>query len=298
MNINDFIQYIFKEKGYSSLTVLAYENDLKAFENFLGTQYGLANATEVTSEMVRSWIIQLLDDGNKNSTVNRKLSTLKSYFNYLVKKGEVKINPVKNIPSLKVPAKLPEFVRQNEMVRILESSGVNEDFISLRDFLIVELLYVTGMRLAELLNLKEKDINFVNRTLKVLGKRNKERLIPFSSKQEEALKQYLKKKKETFENPAPYLIVTNRGEKAYDKLIYRVVKKRLAPYTKGKKSPHVLRHTFATHMLNNGADLNSIKELLGHANLSATQVYTHNTIEQLKSIYNQAHPRALSKKEV
>jgi integrase/recombinase XerC len=298
MNINDFIQYISRERGYSGLTIKAYQNDLNSFDSFIKELYCLEDATAVTYDIVRSWIISLVDEGLSNTSVNRKLSALKSYYNFLMKTGKVKANPVKNIHSLKTPGRLPEFVRKEDMERVITDDDLPEDFASLRDFLVVELLYVTGIRLSELISLKEENINIVNNLMKVTGKRNKERLIPFSSKERSNIIRYMDVKRKTFEKYSPYLIVTNKGEKAYEKFIYRIVHKKLGSTTLTKKSPHVLRHTFATHMLNNGADLNSIKELLGHANLSATQVYTHTTIEQLKSIYNHAHPRAHIKKEV
>ncbi len=297
MNINNFIQYISREKGYSELTVKAYQNDLNAFAGFLKDNYDIDNPGKVDYDIVRSWIIKLLEEGKSNSSVNRKLSSLKSYFNFLLKTGFIKSNPVKRIKSLKMPSRLPGFIREDSMKKVFDDFDKN-DFFSYRDFLVLELLYVTGIRLSELINLKEDDVNFTENVLKVTGKRNKQRIIPFSEKDKEDIIRYMNFKKSMFEKRSPYLIVTDKGEKAYEKMIYRIVSKYLSGYTSTKKSPHVLRHTFATHMLNNGSDLNTIKEILGHANLSATQVYTHNTIEQLKSIYNHAHPRAHIKKEV
>ncbi len=298
MNISNFIQYIHQEKGYSALTVKAYQNDLKSFDDFLSEQYDIENADEVTFDIVRSWVISLIDEGKTNVTINRKLSSLKSYFNYLQKIGEVKSNPVKNIRSMKTPERLPVFIRQEDMEQVLISLEEADDFSGYRDFIVIELLYVTGIRLSELINIKEEDINLNENLIKVTGKRNKERLVPFSLKEHNYIIRYINLKKEKFGESSPYFIITDKGKKAYEKFIYRLVNRSLSPFTGTKKSPHVLRHTFATHMLNNGADLNSIKELLGHANLAATQVYTHNTIEQLKSIYNHAHPRAHIKKEV
>ena len=298
MNINSFIKYIQQERGYSGLTVKAYQNDLYSFESFLNGQYDTDDFQDVTYDIVRSWIIKLIDDGNSNTTVNRKLSSLKSYFNYLIKRGYLKANPLKNIKSLKVPSRLPEFVRKEDVKKMFEEMELSEDFSSFRDYIVLELLYVTGIRLAELISLKEENINFVNNNIKVKGKRNKERMVPFSLKVREDIIRYMDLKEKKFGTKNPYLIVTGKGEKSYEKLIYRIVTKHLSPYTHTKRSPHIMRHTFATHMLNNGADLISIKELLGHESLAATQVYTHNTIEQLKLIYNNAHPRAHIKKEV
>ena len=298
MNINNFIKYIQQERGYSELTVKAYRNDLISFNEFIAKEYEIYDLNSINHDIIRSWIIKLLDERNSNSTVNRKLSSLRSFYNYLLKIGTVKSNPLKNINSLKVPSRLPEFVRKDDISKLFKDFEKTDGFSNFRDFLVLELLYVTGIRLSELINLKEENINFVNNQLKVRGKRNKERMVPFSLKIQEHIIRYMEMKKNEFGEENPYLIVTDKGEKAYEKFIYRIVTKSLSPYTKTKKSPHVLRHTFATHMLNNGADLISIKELLGHASLAATQVYTHNTIEQLKLIYNNAHPRAHIKKEV
>jgi integrase/recombinase XerC len=279
--------------------VKAYQNDLSTFLCYIQNRFEISKANEVTRDMVRSWIVQLIEDGKSNITINRKLSTLKSYFNYLIKTGTVKGNPVKNITSLKTPSYLPRFLTIEKMKLYYSLKQEEEkNFVAVRNFLIVDILYTTGIREDELIKLKENDINFQQNTFKVTGKRNKQRIIPFSEKEKSYIIRYMQLKRETFEEGNPYLIVTNKGLRAYPKFIYRIVKEELSSVTQSKKSPHVLRHTFATHMLNEGADLNTIKEILGHANLSATQVYTHNTIEQLKSIYNHAHPRAQLKKEV
>ena len=298
MNINNFIQYISLEKHYSGNTAKAYQNDLTSFSNYIQTAYYITNANEVNHEIVRSWIVQLIEEDKTNTTINRKLSTLKSYFNFLIKTGSIKNNPVKNIISLKTPSYLPHFITKEKMNLYYANRQVVNEFKSFRNFIIVDILYNTGIREDELINLKENDIDFRNNTLKVTGKRNKQRIIPFSDKEKDLIIGYIDLKNKKFKKTSPYLIVTNKGTHAYPKFIYRIVEKELSTITQSKKSPHVLRHTFATHMLNEGADLNTIKEILGHANLSATQVYTHNTIEQLKSIYNHAHPRAQLKKEV
>ncbi|RLD89198.1 MAG: integrase [Bacteroidetes bacterium] len=298
MEINNFIQYISLEKQYSKHTVKAYQNDLSAFLYYIHDAFEISKSTEVTRDMVRSWIVQLIEEDKSNITINRKLSTLKSYFNYLIKTGVVTMNPVKNITALKIPSYLPHFITKEKMALYYSSKKEIQDYVSLRNFLIVDILYTTGIREDELINLKEEDINFQQNTFKVTGKRNKQRIIPFSENEKNYIIRYRYLKIERFTEENPYLIVTNKGLKAYPKFIYRIVSDELSSVTQSKKSPHVLRHTFATHMLNEGADLNTIKEILGHANLSATQVYTHNTIEQLKSIYNHAHPRAQLKKEV
>ncbi len=298
MTTQDFIQYISLQKHYSHHTIIAYENDLNAFSKFLNTQFEITNMADVNRDIIRSWIVTLIEEQKSNITINRKLSTLKSFFNYLVKSGTIKTNPVKNINSLKTPSRLPHYLTKEKMELYYKESHNLDDFPSFRDFIVIDLLYNTGMRQSELINLKEDDINLAENILKVTGKRNKERIIPFSNTEREYIIRYKNMKKITFSTAAPYLIVTNKGLKAYPKFIYRLVENNLSGLTQSKRSPHILRHTFATHMLNEGADLNTIKEFLGHANLSATQVYTHNTIEQLKSIYNHAHPRAQIKKEV
>ena len=298
MDINNFIQYISQEKRYSKHTVKAYQNDLSAFLNYIHEVFEIFKSTEVTRDMVRSWIVQLIEEGKSNITINRKLSTLKSYFNYLIKTGVVISNPVKNITALKTPSYLPHFITKEKMALYYNSKKELQDFILMRNFLIVDILYTTGIREDELINLKEEDISFQQSIFKVTGKRNKQRIIPFSEIEKSYIIRYMHLKTERFTESNPYLIVTNKGLQAYPKFIYRIVSDELSSITQSKKSPHVLRHTFATHMLNEGADLNTIKEILGHTNLAATQVYTHNTIEQLKSIYNHAHPRAQLKKEV
>ena len=246
--------------------------------------------------MIRSWVVSLMDEGYNTRSVNRKISTLKSYFRYLQKMGVVKNNPAANITTLGIPKRLPAYFEQEQLNELLDQPVDENDFRQVRDRLIIDLLYSAGLRRAELAGLKINSVDLDTGRMKVLGKRNKERYIPLSLQMTEKIRNYLDLKTRTFEINTPYLIVTNKGNKAYPEFINRVVSKYLQPLTAVRKSPHVLRHTFATHMLNNGADLNAIKELLGHADLSATQIYTHNTIEQLKSIYNQAHPRAQIKK--
>jgi integrase/recombinase XerC len=242
--------------------------------------------------MIRSWIVYLMEHKVVPRSINRKLTTLKSFYKFLVREGMVEQNPMRKITSPKTSKRLPVFVDRERMDTLLDQAEFGEGYAGLRNKLIVEMFYSTGMRLSELVNLKEIDIDFHNDTLKVLGKRNKERLIQFSFKFSLLLKEYLAEKEKYFGGNQA-LFLTDRGRKIYPKMVYLIVTKHLAGVTTlDKKSPHVLRHTFATHMLNNGAELNAVKELLGHANLSATQVYTHNTIDKLKTIYKQAHPKA------
>jgi integrase/recombinase XerC len=298
-----FIDYIQFEKRYSPHTVLAYCNDLDQFCSFLNIQYNTSDIHEVTYQMIRSWLVSLMEQKISPRSVNRKLTTLKSFYKFLIREGMVSADPMRKIISLKTSKSLPSFVEKEKMEKLFETVNFGTGFPALRDRMILEIFYATGMRLSELINLKETDIDFHQSALKVLGKRNKERLIPFSNKLAELLKTYLQEKtswleKTEFKLPSaiqrdPWLIVLNNGKKTYPRFIYSTVTKYLSQVTTLQKiSPHVLRHTFATHLLNNGAELNAVKELLGHANLSATQIYTHNTIEKLKRIYKQAHPKA------
>lgn len=287
-----FLAYIEFEKRYSPHTVVAYRNDLEQFSGYLLATYSISDIRDVTHSMIRSWLVHLMENKISPRSVNRKLTTLKSFYRFLIREGLVEQNPMRRIISPKSPKRLPAFIEQDKMARMFDSKSGDGGYVAMRDTLILEIFYATGMRLSELVNLKETDIDFHNDTIKVLGKRNKERLIPFSNKLAVLLKDYLHEKEKTFgENPV--LFLTGKGVKVYPRLVYQVVKDSLAEVsTSAKRSPHVLRHTFATHMLNNGAELNAVKELLGHASLSATQIYTHNTIEKLKSIYKQAHPKA------
>lgn len=246
-------------------------------------------------EMIRSWIVSLMDQRLSPASINRKISALKAYYRFLLKSGIIAVNPVQNIHSLKKGKPLPVFVDEDKMHALLNKVYPGEDFATIRNRMVVWLLYGTGIRLNELLLLNTSDIDFDGNRLKVTGKRNKERIIPFSPQLAAAMKEYLRAK-ETITTNTHRFIVTDKGAKAYPKLIYRIVHAALQGYTPDRKSPHVLRHTFATHLLNHGASLNAIKELLGHADLSTTQIYTHTSIEQLKSIYSQAHPRARLKK--
>jgi integrase/recombinase XerC len=287
-----FIAFIQFEKRYSPHTVTAYRTDLDQFYSFLKERYSLEEIRSVTHPMIRSWLADLMEQGISPRSINRKLTALKSYFRFLKKEGVVDQNPMRKVVSPKIPKRLPVFVEKEKMDLLLDGIDFGTGFPALRDRLILEMLYATGMRLSELTALKETDIDFHQSTIKVLGKRNKERLIPFSFKFGAILKDYLRER-EKINQAGEHLMLTDKGMKIYPRFVYRVVARYLSMVTTvEKKSPHVLRHTFATHLLNSGADLNAVKELLGHANLSATQVYTHNTIEKLKKIYKQAHPKA------
>lgn len=296
MAITDFIQYISSEKRYSQHTLRAYNHDLKSFTGFLLSAYEVDNPELAKQEMIRTWIMQMMDEGYSARSVNRKISTLKSYYKYLIKESIIEKNPAATIHLLKTAKRLPSYFDTDHINSYLDNIPDKNDFAGTRNSLIIDLLYSAGLRKAELINLKDISVDFSANNLKVSGKRNKERIIPLSKEMTNRIGNYIELKKKTFHNASPSLFLTNKGEQIYPRFVYRIVEKELKSLTASKKSPHVLRHTFATHMLNNGADLNAIKELLGHASLSATQVYTHNTIEQLKSIYTKAHPRAKFKK--
>ena len=292
MNFQDFITYLKHEKRYSKNTISAYTRDLTQFSAYLALQYEISAAKQVTQPIVRSWILNLMEEGQTPKSVNRKISSLRTYFKYLLVNKQISKNPTLEIVAPKIGKQLPQFVKEEEMENLLLNMEFSNDFSGLRDRLILELFYQTGIRTSELLGLKESDLNQAQKQIKVLGKRNKERIIPISFILMELMCEYLVKKRQNFNDQNPYLIVLDSGKKPYRKFVYNKVKYYLTAVSSlNKKSPHVLRHTFATHMLKNGADLNAIKELLGHASLAATQVYAHNTLEQLKEVHKLAHPR-------
>lgn len=291
--IESFLNYLKFEKRYSDHTLTSYSNDLNQAESFLQEHFS-SSLLQASHQSLRAWLIYLVEQGLESKTVNRKIASIKSYYKFLLLREVIPKNPSDRLKALKTPKKLPSFVRESEMVELLDQISFPEDFIGCRDKLILNFLYGTGVRLSELINLAPEDINFYQSHVKVLGKRNKERLIPLPLSLLEEIKKYNQLKDGFFSGKvANFLLVTEEGEKTYPMLIYRVVKSYLNMVTTSeKKSPHVLRHSFATHLLNKGADLNAVKDLLGHANLAATQVYTHNTLEKLKNIYKQAHPKA------
>lgn len=296
MFLDRFIQYIKFEKRYSPHTVSAYRSDLDQFMSFVnGPDQSITHPEEITHHQLRNWIVELMNQGLTAASINRKVATLRKYFKFLVQEGVITVNPTSKIVTPKIPKHLPVVVEDARLTQMLDNGEVfTDDFKGTRDKMIIEMLFGTGMRLSELLGVKDTDINIYEGTVKVLGKRNKERIIPMNQELRHLLLKYNElKKSESFGNNSLMLIVTDKGANAYPKLIYLTVHKYLSYIsTQNKKSPHVLRHTFATSLLNAGADLNAIKELLGHANLSATQIYTHNSVERLKSIYKLAHPKA------
>lgn len=292
MNIQNFLQYISFEKRYSGHTITAYQSDIQSFSDYLIAVYDIKDLSDASPQIIRSWVASLKEKGLNTNSINRKISALKSFYKFLLKNGDIPVNPTHKMNLLKKAEKLPVYIEKGQLKSYLET-GISEDnFSAVRNKLIVELLYVTGMRQGELIGLKHDAIDFANKILKVHGKRNKQRIIPLSNNTIDELRTYISLKKKSFNITHDWLIITDKGLKAYPKFIYRIVNRQLKGFTSTKKNPHILRHSFATHMLNNGADLNNIKELLGHSNLSATQVYTHTTIEQLKKIYKKAHPRA------
>jgi integrase/recombinase XerC len=287
-----FLNYLSSEKRFSLNTVVAYENDLKQFFEFtkIDTQNSLS---EVNHQLIRSWIVDLVDSEFSNKSVNRKLSSLRSFVKWAQKNDYLIQNPFKKVVAPKVTKRLPIFVKESEMDIVKIENYFANDFVGIRNLLIIEILYQTGIRLSELINLKIEDLS--NDSIKVLGKRNKERIIPVSKELQIQIIEYLKQRTQIVSDEC-FLFILEDGKKIYEKLVYRLINNYLRSHTNlEKRSPHVLRHTFATHMMNNGAGLEVLKNLLGHADLSATQVYTHNSFSQLTNIYSQAHPRGQKK---
>lgn len=294
MLLNSFITYLSHEKRYSQHTITSYQTDLNQCSLYFDATFEI-DFIAVKHTHIRSFMVYLMDQKTSENTINRKISALRSFYKFLLREGKIDQNPTILIKAPKIPKRLPVFIDSKQIDQLLDSEVYfDETFPSVRDNLVIELLFGTGMRLTELLQLKEADVDTYSGTIKVLGKRNKERIIPINKQLINQIYRYNELKKlQNFDNILPILIVTNIGAPAYSKLIYRIVTSSLARITtNGKKSPHVLRHSYATALLNAGADLNAIKELLGHASLAATQVYTHNSIERLKTIYKQAHPKA------
>ena len=295
MYIKSFLEYLEFERNYSKHTILAYNNDLVSFKSFLEDEMSVTNLLDVNYSLIRSWIVFLVDKGVSNNSINRKVSSLKSFYKYLQKTDQVKMNPLIKHKALKTIKKVQVPFTSTEINEVLSHLEAGSTFVNLRDKLIVELFYSTGMRRAELINLKLNSFQAEVGSLKVLGKRNKERIIPLLPSVIETINIYLKKRK-IIVNDQEYLFVTEKGNKIYETLVYRVINSYFSKVsTKVKKSPHILRHSFATHLLNQGADLNSVKELLGHSSLASTQVYTHNSLDKIKKVYNQAHPRSQKK---
>ena len=288
-----FFQYISSEKRLSKNTNIGYQIDLNQFITFLDT-YSLTSATEVRHTHIRAWIVDMMQHEVSARSVNRKLSCLKTYFNFLQKRQLIVANPMAKVVAPKMSKRLPTTVPERNLELLFDQMEWGSGFLGVRDRAILELLYNTGMRRSELVNMKVSDIDFGSYRVKVLGKGNKERLIPFGKNLGDILRGYLEMCAQTFPaNIKHALFLTKKGDPLADSAVYQIVKKQLSFVTsQDKRSPHVLRHSFATHLSENGADLNAIKELLGHASLSATQIYTHNSVEKLKKVYEQAHPKS------
>ncbi|MBI3139231.1 MAG: tyrosine-type recombinase/integrase [Sphingobacteriales bacterium] len=291
--IQPFLDYLKFEKRYSAHTLVSYTTDLVDFFDFLEMQYGIRGLGEIQPAIVRSWLASLKDKGLESASLNRKISTLKSFFKFQLKTGVIEQSPMTQVISPKMGRRLPVFVKEEEVKKLvvtLNSSA--EDWKSLNAKMLVAIFYATGMRLSELIGLKESQVDFDRQQIKVLGKGNKERVIPVSPEIIAVIRDYQQLKKKEFEQPGEVLLITEKGKKMYPRYAWKLVNGVLGEATTlDKKSPHVLRHSFATHLMNHGADLNAVKELLGHSSLAATQVYTHNTIEKLKDIHKKAHPR-------
>ena len=292
--IDSFLKYLQFEKRVSAHTSLAYKGDLDQFAGFLNEVFPDTNVEEADYGVVRSWIIQLADSDIKPSSVNRKIASLKTFYKFLMRQEVIRKNPMQKIRVLKTQKRLPSFVKEGDMVNMLDKVTFENSLEGHRDRLILELFYATGIRLSELIQLKENQINLHARTIKVLGKRNKERVIPFPASIVKLIEEYKKvRNREITLSDHGYLFVTNNGGPCYPMMVYRIVNKYLRENTTSeKKSPHVLRHTYATHLLNKGAEINAVKDLLGHSSLAATQVYTHNSMEKIKKAFDQAHPKA------
>lgn len=295
--IESFLKHLEFEKRVSKHTIVAYKTDLLAVQQFLLKEYGEEDPSKSTYSMLRNWLVALVESGVKPQSVNRKIATLRSFFKFLMRENAIAKDPTVKINVLKTSKRLPVFVKEKEISEIINNTGLSDhdetEFQRMRSALVIELLYGTGIRLSELINLKITDIDMHGRVIKVLGKRNKERVIPFPDEVHRAIVCYLNTRQRDIDaSDEKVLLVTDAGKKCYPVLIQRIVKKMLASASADKKSPHVLRHTYATHLLDQGAEINAVKDLLGHASLAATQVYTHNSMEKLKKVFQQAHPKA------
>ena len=293
MLIESFLDYLHLERNYSERTIVSYETDLREFEEYFQEVDAGLDFKKIDADIVRRWMVRLMDEGRAATSVNRKLSTLRSFYRFLLRRKEVVINPMLKVVGPKKKKPLPFFVREKDMDRLLDESLFEEGFEGCRDRLILEMFYATGMRLSELIGLNDADVDLSARLIKVTGKRNKQRLIPFGNEMEEDLLIYIKVRNETLPEGTEAFFVRKNGMRMYPLQVYRLVRKSLSKVvTLKKRSPHVLRHTFATAMLNGKAEMRAVKELLGHESLVTTEVYTHTTFEELKKVYELAHPRA------
>lgn len=290
---DSFLDYLQYERCYSEETVKAYREDLRQFEDFVREDIGDSKLSEVKAEQVRDWIVSLMDSGYASTSINRKLSSLRSFYKFLLREGELVVDPLQRVTGPKNKKRLPVFLRESEMDRLLDETDFGEGFKGCRDRMIIEMFYATGMRLSELIGLDDCDVDFSSSLIKVTGKRNKQRLIPFDEGLAKTMTEYVDVRNSTVLARSDAFFVRENGERLSRSIVENIVKRNLSKVvTQKKRSPHVLRHTFATAMLNNDAELGAIKELLGHESLATTELYTHTTFEELKKVYNQAHPRA------
>lgn len=293
MLTDSFLDYLRYERNYSAKTIKAYGEDVLQLEEFVREEEGEFHPAEVKPELIREWIVSLMDRGYTSTSVNRKLSSLRTFYKYLLKRGEVAVDPLRKITGPKNKKPLPSFFKESEMNKLLDDTDFGPGFKGCRDRLIIELFYATGMRLSELIGLDDKDVDFSASQLKVTGKRNKQRLIPFGDELGGALREYVDVRNEAVPERTDAFFIRESGKRFQPTQVYDIVKRNLSKVvTQKKRSPHVLRHTFATVMLNNEAELGAVKELLGHSSLATTEIYTHTTFEELKKVYKQAHPRA------
>ena len=293
MEFSSFLDYLQLEKKYSQKTIISYKNDLESFQDFNHNKFDQKNIMRVNYSQIRTWAVSLVADKISNTSINRKISALNSYYKFLLKTGDIKINPLNEHKALKTKSTIQLPFSETEISSVLNPLNFDKSFEGCRDYHILELLYTTGIRRQELIDLKIQNIDYSNKRIKVLGKRNKERYIPLISSTIESIDKYLKYRDELKNiKSIDKLFLTSKGKSIYDNLVYRITKKYFTGFsTKSKKSPHILRHSFATHLLNNGADLNSVKDLLGHTSLAATQVYTNRSIEEIKKVFKKTHPR-------
>lgn len=299
--VDGFLNYLTHERAYSPHTVKSYESDLREFEAYLVNTENILKLTDADADLIRRWAVAMMERGHMATTVNRKLSSLRTYYKYLLRLGVIKVSPMQNVRGPKKKKPLPQFVRESDMDRLLDDTLTDESWSGVRERVIIQLFYETGIRLAELVGLNEEDVDFNRKTIKVTGKRDKQRVVPIGDGLLESLRKYVGMKREwvvdnggfpVADCPTP-LFITDKGLRVYRGWVYELVRRNLSQVvTLKKRSPHVLRHSFATAMLNNSADLEVVKELMGHESVSTTQIYTHTTFEELKKVYSQAHPRA------
>lgn len=292
--LQEFLNYLTFQKRYSPNTIISYKNDLTFFFDFVLSEYKTTELNEITASIVRTWLASLKEKKYSSKSVNRKISSLKAFFKYQLRLKRISINPVSTILSLKMNKRLPSFIAEKDLNLLLQHDFFPETFEGQTNFLIFEILYQSGIRRSELINLKEKDIDKSSGNIKVLGKGNKERIIPINNGLLQLIAKYISEKEKEFPNLlTDNLLISKKGKPLNPKYVYNIVKQNLGKIsTSERKSPHVLRHSFATHLTNNGAEINAVKELLGHSSLASTQIYTHNTIEKLKEVYKQAHPKS------